>query len=100
MPTLSVAVSHTLGQEQAIQRLKEQFASIKGRFGEHVSDSAEEWDGNVLRYRFTALGIQVQGTVTSEDSEVKVTASLPLVAMPFKGRIEQQIRDELEKILA
>jgi putative polyhydroxyalkanoate system protein len=100
MPSLSVAVPHVLGQEQATQRLKERFGQLKERFGSSVSDFEERWEGCALRYGFTALGVRVRGSVNADDSEVRVTAELPLLAMAFKGTIETQIRDELTKVLA
>ena len=100
MPTLNVHVPHTLGQEQAICRLKEQLGKAKNKFGQEVSDLEEEWDGNVLSFGFTTLGVKIRGTVTSAESEVKVAAKLPYAAMLFRGAIERQIRGELEKILA
>ena len=100
MPTLSVAVSHTLGQEEAVQRLKDQFDVVKDKYGQQISDLQQQWNGNELGFRFAVLGIQVKGTVATDASEVKVAAELPYAAMLFKGTIEQQIRDELDKILA
>ena len=100
MPKLTVAVPHALSEDQAVERLKDRFGDLQRRFGDSVSDFEEEWDGNMLRYRFTALGVKVQGTVATADSNVTVTAELPLLAMPLKGTIETQIRGELEKILA
>ena len=99
MPRLSVGVPHSLGQEEAVRRLKDHSAGAKERFGEHVRDVREEWEGNVLRFGFTAFGFRIEGTLTSGESEVRVDAKLPLVAMPLKGTIEQQIRDQLGKIL-
>ena len=100
MPKLTVAVSHALDQDQAIERLKQRFGDLQRRFSDSVSDYEEQWDGNVLSYRFTTLGVKVQGTVAAVDSSVTVTAELPLAAMLMKGTIETQIRSELEKILA
>jgi len=100
MPSVSVAVPHDLGQQEATDRLKAQFGNLKNRFGQDVSDVEEEWDGHVLQFGFTTYGIQIRGTVTSGESDVTVSANLPLVAMPVKGAIERQIRGELEKIVA
>ncbi len=100
MPKVTVTVPHALSEDQAVKRLKHRFGDLQRRFGDSVSDFEEQWDGNVLSYRFTTLGVKVQGTVAAADSNVTVTAELPLLAMPMKGTIENQIRGELEKILA
>jgi len=100
MPSLTVAVPHDLQQQEATDRLKARFGNLKDRFGRDVRDVKEEWDGHLLRFGFTTYGIQIRGTVTSGASDVTVAADLPLVAMPLKGAIERQIREELEKIVA
>jgi hypothetical protein len=88
-----------LGQQEATDRLKARFDNLRNRFGQAATDVEEEWEGHVLRFAFSTFGVRIQGTVTSADSDVAVAADLPLMAMPMKGTIEQQIRGELEKIL-
>lgn len=100
MPTLNVNVPHSLGKEQAVSRLKERLNKAKHKFGQEVSDLEEQWDGNVLSFGFTTLGVKIRGTVTSAESEVAVAAKLPYAAMLFRRAIERQIRNELESILA
>jgi len=100
MPSLTVSVPHALDRQEATARLKERFESAKGTFGDDVNDLVAEWNGNVLSFAFSAFGIKVSGTATSGESEVVVDAKLPMAAMLFRGKIEQQIREELEKILA
>jgi putative polyhydroxyalkanoate system protein len=100
MPKLSVSVPHKLTQEEATRRLKESSMGLKGAFAGQVSDLEEEWDGDEVRFGFAAMGMKVKGTVTSEPSQVTVNAELPIVAMMLKGTIEQQIRDQLGKVLA
>ena len=88
-----------MGQEKATNRLKKQFGIVRDAYAQHVSDLQEQWNGNVLDYRFTTLGATIRGTVTVEPSEVTVNADLPLMAVMFKGQIEQQIRNRLTELL-
>lgn len=100
MPSLSVNVPHSLGQEEATQRLKDGFQKVMDEFGQHISDFQEEWNGDTLGFSFKTFGSRIKGTVTATESEVKVDAGLPLAAMMVKGMIEQRIHDELGKVLA
>ena len=100
MPTLTVGVSHTLSQDEATERLKEEFKGAKDRYGKQVSNLEGEWDGHAMNFRFATFGMKIAGTVTSESSQVRVDAKLPLAAMIFRSTIERQIRDELGKLLA
>src|SRR5689334_1949233 len=100
MPKSSTSVSHTLGEAGAIERLKNFATKIKEKHADRVSDLEEEWTGNVLKYGFTTFGFKIKGTLTATADEVKIDTDLPFAAMMFKGKIEQEIRDRLTKVLA
>jgi hypothetical protein len=100
MPELAVAVPHELGQEEATRRLKESSSFLKGNFSGQFSDLEEEWDGDMVSFAFKAFGIKVRGSLVSEASEVTMNLTLPLMAMMFKGKIEEEIKQHLGKLLA
>ncbi len=99
MPSLSVAVPHMLRQEEALERLKERSRVMKTTYQEHIQNLEEQWNGSSGRYRFRTMGMEIKGTVTADASEVKVDVSLPLLAVMFRGAIEEKLRQELGKIL-
>ena len=55
---------------------------------------------DILEFAFKAMGMAVSGTVKVEESAVRLDAKIPMAAMMFKGMIEQQIRKELDGVLA
>lgn len=99
MPKLSLSVPHSLGQQEAGERLKSFLAFIKERHADKVSDLQEEWGENSLKFSFKTYGFKVAGVATVEESEVKVDTDLPFAAMMFKGKIEQEMRDALTRVL-
>jgi hypothetical protein len=100
MPSLTISVPHTLGAEEATTRLKNFFAKLKERYQDKMSNLEEQWSGNKLDYSFSTFGFNIKGDLNVEPGEVKVNGSLPFAAMMFKGKIEQSVREELEKLLA
>ena len=48
----------------------------------------------------TTFGMKFKGLLTVEDDAVQIDGDLPFAAMMFKGRIESEVRDSLEKLLA
>jgi hypothetical protein len=100
MPKTSTTVSHTLGEAGAIARLNSFATKIKEEHKDRVSDLTEEWTGNVLNYGFTTFGFKIKGTLTATADQVKIDTDLPFAAVMFKGKIEQEIRDTLTKVLA
>jgi len=99
MPKLSLEIPHSLDQEEAVRRLKDGFSRIKETYGGQIDKLEETWNDHQLVFSFVTFGLTIQGSVSVEPSEVKITAELPLAATMFKGTIEQQIRDEVAKLL-
>ena len=100
MPSYSVSVSHSLGQSSARARVETFLESVQRDYAEHVRDVSGEWQENQLHFRFTTTGLNISGVLKVQESLVDVSGPLPLVAAFFRGKIEQQIRDELRKLLS
>ena len=100
MPKISVEVPHQLGEEEAATRIKNLLADMKQKYASYFSDLEENWNGNDGRFKAKAMNFNVSGTVDVEPSLVTIKGDLPLAATPFKGRVEQMIRQEAERLLA
>jgi hypothetical protein len=100
MPGLSLNVPHALDLAEAMRRLRERCASIKAAYQANVTDLQETWSDDCVICRFCALGQKFQGSLKAEPGQVRVQMDLPLVAMMFRGAIENKVREELGKLLA
>ena len=100
MPSLNLNSSHQLGQEEATNRLKTFFEKLKARHGDKVSNLKEEWQGNLLKYSFSTYGFNIKGDLSVEADAIKIKGELPFAAMMFKGKIEQAVKEELQRVLA
>jgi hypothetical protein len=99
MASFSVSVPHALGQETARARVEQFLGTVQRDFAAHVSDVSGEWHDNRLAFRFVTSGLGISGSLVVEPASVEVSGPLPFVAVLFRGRIENQIRDELQKLL-
>lgn len=97
MPGFNIDVPHTLGEEEASNRLRGFFAKVREKYQSQVSDLEETWDDNRLSFSFKTYGFAITGTGTVLPDAVKLEGDLPFAALPFKGKIEQSIREELVK---
>jgi hypothetical protein len=100
MPKISVTAPHQLGSQQAAERLKGFLARLKEKHQDQVGDLKEEWSENALKFSFKSFGFQFQGIGTVDESDVKLDLDIPFAAMMFKGKIEGEVRDALNKVLA
>jgi hypothetical protein len=99
MPKISVTVPHTVGRDEAGERLKGFLSWLKDRHKDQVADLQEEWGENTLKFSFKSYGFKFQGSGVVEDADVKVDVDLPFAAMMFKGKIESEMREMLTKAI-
>ena len=100
MPKLEVNIPHQLGQEEALRRMKQKADFLQKTYGAQATESRQDWTDNVLRFAIQAMGFKINGSVTVEETEIRLHAELPLMAMAFKGVAERRIRQELEQMVA
>jgi Putative polyhydroxyalkanoic acid system protein (PHA_gran_rgn) len=99
MPNLTVTVSHSLSQDEALRRIQ----AMAGQFAAQFSGKAEvqqSWNGYVGTFQVSGGGRSAPTTVTVNPSDVTMQVELPFVALAFKSTIESRARDLLTRALA
>jgi putative polyhydroxyalkanoate system protein len=99
MASYNVTVPHALDAAAARSRVERFLDEVQRDYAAHVSDVAGQWSDNALQFGFTTTGMRINGTLVVGEDAVQVTGSLPLMASLFRGRIEQTIREHLQKLL-
>jgi hypothetical protein len=100
MPSIHVRVAHALTQADALQRIQKAVAQAKKQNPDKVREFSEHWEGYVGKFSAAALGHSLTASCSVNPGEVTVEGKLPLLAAPFKGKIEAVIQDMLERLLA
>lgn len=100
MPKMSVTVPHSLGQAEALARVQTMIGGLKRQYGDQLSELQEQWTGPDGQFSLKAMGFHVSGRVHVSDRDLTLDGDLPLMAAPFKGQIEQMVRQEAERLLA
>ena len=99
MPKFGVRVPHTLTKDEARSRLGRFVELLQEKFANQVSDLQQSWEGDTLKFHFKTYGIPLDGGIDVTDNELNLAGDLPFAAMVFKGKIESQIREQLERIV-
>jgi hypothetical protein len=100
VPNVKVSVPYQILQDDALHRIQRRVAAIKAQYAGQVSNLTENWNGYVGTFSGSARGFAVSASITVSLSEVSVEMGLPVVAIGFKGQIEQALRNELTTVLA
>jgi hypothetical protein len=99
---VSITISHDLGREAAVARLRDGVDKIRDRLGMVRMQLVEErWEGDALHFGVSALGQTVHGRLEVEDRLVRVEVALPWMLAVFAEKlkigVEKQGRILLEK---
>ena len=99
MPKFNFSIPHPLSIEDAKEKLDRFIEGLEAKFAENANDIERDWQGNSLIYSFKTFGIKISGQMDVADGTVAVTGDLPMTAMMFKGKIESEIKKNLERLL-
>ena len=95
MPKINLEIPHSLSAEEARSRLEKFTDSLPQ---DQVSDFEQTWNDNTLTFSFKTFGIQIAGDLTAEQEKMLVNLELPFSAMMFKGKIESEMKKQLERL--
>ena len=99
---VSITVSHDLGREAAIARLRGGIDRIRDKLAMVKMQLVEEsWDGDTLSFGVAALGYTVRGRLEVEEALIRIEVMLPWVLAVFAEKlrlgVEKQGQILLEK---
>ena len=101
MPSFNIKVPHQQSRDSATKKLKKFSEIVLADLPTGISDVDQHWtDHGSLCFGFKAMGMEIRGEMTVDQNEVQVGGKMPFAALPFRGAIEGQIREQLAKALA
>lgn len=100
MPSFNTEVPHSLGRDEAREKLKNFLDNVAKLYKDQVSNLEGNWNENELNFSFTSYGFAIKGDLTVEEDKARIKGQLPFAAAPFRGKIEQSIAGELKKALS
>ena len=100
MPKLNVEIPHQLPADELKNRLK-RFSEVLGdKFKDQIKDFSQSWEGDDLLFSFKTMGLKIGGKLLIHDDKVALDGDLPFAAMMFKGKIESEIKQQLERLVS
>ena len=96
---VTVTVSHRLGKDEAVRRLKEGFARSKGSLGGLIAIEHETWDGDTLRFSMRAFGQTAAGIIDVLEDALRIEVSLPWLLAKAATRLLPMLRKETKLLL-
>lgn len=95
---MRIAVPHNTTREIARNKVEQRLGQLLSQFGGHADEMDHTWAGDILTFKGKAKGLKVEGTVEVTDAAVIIDGKLPLIAMPFEGRIREAVQREADSM--
>ena len=90
MPNIHIKRKHTLGRDEAREKVGDVAEEIKRKLGVDYT-----WEGNSLQFKRTGAS----GSVDIGDDFIEVNIKLSLALAPMKGKVEKALKDNLDSAL-
>lgn len=87
---LVVTISHTLGKEEALRRIKPALSRASESFPVLKVDE-EVWSGDRLDFKVRAIGHAVGGNVQVGDATVRLEVTLPWLLHKFAQAVQRTV---------
>jgi hypothetical protein len=97
--SVSVSISHTLGKQEAVRRIKGGFGILRGHLAKLISIDQEEWTENVVRFQMRGFGQSAAGTITVVDQSVHIEMTLPRILAKIAEHLLPAMRRETTLLL-
>jgi hypothetical protein len=98
---LIVSISHSLGKDEAIRRLKAGLSGVESKSGTLFSVQEQTWQDDRLVFRISALGQIASGTIDVAEDHARLEVSVPWllakVAKHIQGAVGSHVTLLLEK---
>lgn len=95
---LVVTISHSLGREEAVRRLKGGLAKATSTLPMFTLDE-EVWTGDTMAFRLSAMGHQAHGTVAVSEQDARIEVTLPWLLQRFGEMIQGAIKSKGQVLL-
>ena len=101
MPKISLSHRTSLTGSEIKEKAEKMIPEALEKFGDKVSDIHQVWIGNTLEFSLKVMRrFSVSGKAMAKDGIITVEVKIPLAAIPFKGKIEEKIREKARELFS
>ena len=98
MEPVVITISHSLGKDEAVRRLRPALTKAAASFP-LLTVEQEVWEGDRMTFRVRALGQSIAGTVEVVERSVRLEIRLSCLLARFVGAIRETIESRGQVLL-
>ncbi len=93
---MHIQVPHNTSQSKAVGRVKSALNQNRAQLMHHAKIKKEAWVGDTLQFEIELQGKSIPGSLAITEKEFVLDATLPLLWRMFEGKIEKEIKKQVE----
>ncbi|HEX4893236.1 MAG TPA: polyhydroxyalkanoic acid system family protein [Hyphomicrobiaceae bacterium] len=90
MTPVVITISHTLGKEEVVRRLRPALGQAAQTFPV-IKVEQETWNGDRMDFRVRSLGQSIAGNVEVREDSVRLEVTLPWLLAKFANAVQRTI---------
>jgi len=87
---------HKTTKTAAKDKIEATLRDHRAEIAQHAKITREEWEGNTLNFAVDLQGKTITGTLEITETDYILDATLPLLWRMFEGKIEKEVRKQVE----
>ncbi len=99
MPNVTVNVPHQLTRAEARRRIDDGLVQFRQNRLASLGNLDSRWEGDTLKFTFTAAGQSLPGLARVEDHLVYIEVELPWIFAMLANTVRHQLTNETQKLL-
>jgi hypothetical protein len=69
MPNIEMSIPHSIGKDDALNRIKDLLGNVQTRFSGQLKDVKQEWNENEGSFSFSVMNMPVSGKLTVNNGD-------------------------------
>ncbi len=95
---MRIVKRHNTTKQAARQKMESLQSTLMQQFGDKVSNSKYEWQGDVMEFSGKISVFNIEGKLHVKDEEVILDVSFPFLLRPYQGKIQGEIERQLDEL--
>ena len=95
---MRVVIRHNTTRQAARQKVESLQNTLMQQFGDKVSNSRYEWQGDVMEFSGRISVFNIKGKLQVTDAEVILDVGIPFLLRASQGKIQGEIERRLDEL--
>jgi hypothetical protein len=97
---MEIKHNYSCSKQVVYKKIDSFLDQLTNQYSDIISNPTKKWNNSndKMDFSFKVKGFNITGNIKLDTNKLTLEGSLPFLARPFSGKIEDTIKSELEKL--